>query len=302
VSVEMTAKQSELERLRAQTNQSPQKAIQEACALSTLVGWGPAQQGAEEKADWKDVLAQSVGAAIKGVPQILKDVQSARDQNQQRAVQQQQRQTVYSRQQPQPGGPPMVGPGGQPASQAPPQRKQWRAPAIPGFGSTPRGVPPEAGDNPYAPPAYAGPPIAHTTPEPERQAQPGQEQQASPHVAPTSAPVPPAYVTQPAPIPTDPAHAPGAPPDDVSFSPEAIGELVQNLEMAVTTGVATPETFAKELVQRLGPGTTGAILENLTADGLCDNIAASKGGVLATHDGRKYIRDLWEEAGKLVGR
>jgi hypothetical protein len=305
--IELQAKQAELETLRARLNKTVESAIDEACGLAERVGWGPAQGKEEEKQDWKDVLAQSVGAAIKGVPQILQDVQRVRVENQRAAVAaarppayvRQPVATVLPGMQP----PPAVAP----AEQQP--RRAWRAPR-PGFGEPPRGTPPEAGSNPYAPAPYAGPPLAAETPETPR-APEGQVQ--GQRVEPASAPSapPPAFTygpseapvtSAPPPVPVAVASpAPVAPPAGVDISPDAIGTLVQNLEMAVNTGAVEPAVFANEIVALLGHGPTAQILRNMTADGLCDNIAASKGGVLSTHEGRTYIRKLWDEAGKIVG-
>jgi hypothetical protein len=133
------------------------------------------------------------------------------------------------------------------------------------------------------------------------------------HVEGTSAPPPPftyessvpEAVAPPPPTPPPPPQAapPMAMPVPAGFevSPEAVGALVQQLEMAVSTGIVEPDAFAKELVGQLGPAPTAAILRNMSADTLCDNLAASKGGVLATHEGRTYMRKLWDEAGKIVG-
>ena len=304
---EIQSKQAELDTLRARQNKSIEAAIDEACGLAERVGWGPAQ-GAAEKKDWKEIVAEAFVGAAQGVPQILKEVQATRVENQRAAAG---ARPVYTRQ---PAGlpgiaPPMQGP---PPPQAEPPRRGWRAPR-PGFGEAPRGTPPEAGTNPYAPPPYAGPPIAAATPDVPR-AEP--EQGGGQRVEPASAPPPPAFTYEdtpppplaplpqeaaPPPMASAPAPAPLPVPAGFNVSPEAVGMLVQNVEMAVNTNSVEPIVFAKEIVAQLGEGPTAAILRNMSADSLCDNLAASKGGVLATHEGRTYMRKIWDEAGKLVG-
>ena len=325
------SQEAELERLRSQVHRTPMEAIREANELIELTSGGKQEATAPEEFSWQKAIVQVIKGAVDKAPEVFKGIEEARVHNQvARAggMPQQQIQAGYHRQQqmmPQQMQQQQMAPYAQqmqPQQQQQP-RRAYRPPAIPGAvppaWGTGVGATADPASNQYLPPT--GPPNMAAVqpvqpkfvtpigangklPEPAPVPVSGQEISASPASAFTPFETPP-QMPQPAQqqAPEQTQQQVAAVPQAAAPTSEQIGQFVEHLELAVSTGLATPTQFAAEFVKEAGPDATRMVLGAMTADQFVDQIAEHKGGStpLATHDGRKYVRELWTEANKAAG-
>jgi hypothetical protein len=119
----------ELQSLRTKQHKEPEEAIEGATKLAALIGWGPKPEGGgeEETGDWKKTLARAGLGLVDKLPEIAKDVLTARGQAQQEQHPQQQQPPpgFYGYPPPQFQQPPPRQFQQPPQQQAPQQRRQW---------------------------------------------------------------------------------------------------------------------------------------------------------------------------------
>jgi hypothetical protein len=311
---QLEARENEVARLRGEMDEfrraqvkDPLSAIQEAQTLVGLVS-GP-DSGPK---DWKDRAVDALGEVFRQVPDVLRSVSDTRASNQQARdmhkanASQARAEHLAQRRLPSMGG-------------APPQqqRRQERA-----FQSPPAPPAPPAPLAPMsaAPPPQSMPPLTQVD---DRQPNAGDFDLEAPPEFPSEADIIGDQYTpvdEPSPAPPAPPVSDGgytetvaveasadgrvaeAPPE-MEIDPEVIGAFVQKLDMAIGSGLATPEAFADGAIAEVGESGVRKILSTISADQLVDTVAAqvgSENSAMVTREGRTFVRDLWASASAKV--
>jgi len=308
---EVARLRGEMDDLRRSQIKEPLAAIQEAQSLIGLVS-GP-DSGPK---DWRDRAVDALGEVFRQVPDVLRSVSETRASNQQ------------SRD--------MHRANAAQARAA--QLAQRRLPSMGGAAPQPHRRPEAA---PVAPPPLASmsvpdpSPMGERAPAPQesyRETPPEEFALESPPAFPSEAdiigdqytPGPDPLAQQPPAPPVDAPAAAGAQEEPVGgaraedpveeasreteaaveISPEAIGEFVQKLDLAISTGLATPDDFADGAIAEIGAPGVRQILSTLSADELVDTIAAQVGSeksAMVTRQGRTFVRELWASASQKAG-
>ena len=92
-------------------------------------------------------------------------------------------------------------------------------------------------------------------------------------------------------------------PGQVNITDEQISEFAEKLDLAIVTGLETPEGFAQKFVADVGPEVTGQIITAIGPDQLVDAVQAhpdAKGTAIVTREGRIWVRQLWDEVRKVL--
>lgn len=329
---EVDALRRENEDLRSQilahASKDPLTAVREAHELAAQTGY-KGDAPAEEEFDWKRGMVSAVKGLIEKGPEIAKGFGDAREQNRvavaraQQQAQMARMRAAHAARQHRP--PPQVGPAppmAQPAPHPAPPPEHRPAPppgVVPPPAPSPRtwddaNGPPEPGspvnlpDNthfrpviePKAPPPMEGGKAPEPTPVPI-----GGESEAQQVVAPELTQQP----AEPEPDSDDQQAAPDAvdfevqEPSAVAISEEQVARFSSQLEAAIGTGLVSPAEFAKGFIDEAGVETTAAIILQIGPDDLVDAVEAQPGSeqtAIVTRAGRKFVRELWEEARKII--
>jgi hypothetical protein len=320
--VKTEAQERELYELRAAAHKSPVEAIGEARDLMSLVGGDKGEE--EGEFDWRKGLFQVLSRVGEKLPEGLERLGAARAQNQQSrdvAAARERAQQIQHRRQLQAAQQQQIDPRMQP--QPPSQMPVQRDVGIPGttapsWGES-AGLPPEPG-HANMPPAPHRPMPAPPAPSPVPSGSQGASRPRDPvpttGEGPASTGFVPGFMSE-APPPPDPAaeqdvaeaSAPLPKPfaqeaSVPAFTQEAVMEFSEKLEMAIATGMVPPAEFAKGFIEEVGPETAAQIIASIGPEQLADAVAAHESGKqtqIVTRAGRKYLRELWEEAKKLLG-
>lgn len=304
----------DMEALRAKLHKDPMEVVKETRALAKdVLGMRDRDEEgdvpAAEPYDLKREITGMIKAAIEKAPDV------AREFNRSRVASEQQVQRAYAQQpavmqgQPQQlrGAPP---PGARmsPQQQQQAQRARW----IP----RPVGGPQPFGAAPIAPPSGPPPGVPRPptyTPPPPPPPPAGTQAQPAMGVDPTAAPPvqvghpdgPPTQAQQPAQEQPQGGQPQPLPPE----AQQMIEGFLNELASAIDNGLIPPDAFARGLVERVlpigGPSLIRQVLamQPETLFGIVDNPQVPDAWrIIVTHSGQSYVRQVWEEAAREVGK
>lgn len=314
---EVARLRGEMDDLRRAQIKEPLVAIQEA---QTLVGLVSGSDSGPK--DWRDRAVDALGEVFRQVPDVLRSVsetrvsnQQARDMHRANAAQARADQLAQRRL-------PSMG-GAAPQPQRRPEPAPARAPdpvapaplapmSVPADSAVFDGMVSAPEENSQEPPgdefAIEAPPAF-----PSEADIIGNQYTPAPDPVSAQAPAPPinapeaARSEQPVSGASAQDHVEEAPPEPeagVEIGPEAIGDFVQKLDLAISTGLATPDDFADGAIAEIGASGVRKILSTLSADELVDTVAAQVGSeksAMVTRQGRTFVRELWVSASQKAG-